>query len=78
MGQIIAAIHHPRRKDYHASLACARAATKATDDTLTVATPAQVRARGRRACAHCWEPGGYDVLRDDRLAHVKARRGVVA
>jgi hypothetical protein len=74
----VAAISHPRRVTYHASLACAMRTTNATEGLLTVSTPGMARTAGRRPCHRCWEPRGYDVLRDDRLARVVALGGVVA
>ena len=58
----VAAIRHPRRRSYHASLPCAKAATRASDATLHVCTQSMARHEERWPCALCWSPEGYVVV----------------
>ena len=60
----VAGIYHPKRKQYHAVLACVVARTRATEDTLRVLTETQLQADRRRPCPDCWAPGGYVVQRE--------------
>jgi hypothetical protein len=65
-----AVIRHPRRRHYHAGLACSQRTTRASDEVLTVCTESMARGEGRVPCPSCWSPEGYVVI-PDRIPYLE-------